>query len=67
MDEEHTCEVRNEGQDIFVLVDGVRVAKRTALASAYAGIWIVLEPGWVVRDIQNGQGIEVMFEGARIH
>jgi hypothetical protein len=67
MDEEHTCELRNEGQDVFVIVDGVKIAKRTALACAYAGIWIVLEPGWVVRDAQRGQGVEVMYEGARIH
>jgi hypothetical protein len=67
MDEEHTCELRNEGQDIFVLVDGVKIAKRTAYSAAYTGIWIVLEPGWVVRDAHRGQGVEVMFEGAQIH
>jgi hypothetical protein len=67
MDEERTCEFRDEGQDIFVIVDGVKNAKRTALASAYAGICIVLEPGWVVRDAERGQGVEVMYEGARIH
>jgi len=29
--------------------------------------WIMLEPGWIVRDIHEGQAIEVGFEGARIH
>jgi hypothetical protein len=55
MDEEHTCELLDEGQGIFVIVNGVKIAKRTALASAYAGIWVVLEPGWVVRDAHSRQ------------
>jgi hypothetical protein len=29
--------------------------------------WIVLEPGWIVRDVQSGEAIEVRYEGARIH
>ncbi len=67
MSDESTCELHHEGSDIFVIVDGVKIAKRTALAAAYAGIWIMLEPGWIVRDAERGTGVEVRFEGARIH
>jgi hypothetical protein len=27
----------------------------------------MLEPGWIVRDVDHGNAIEVRFEGARIH
>jgi hypothetical protein len=67
MSDEPTCELHQDGGDIFVIVDGVKIAKRTALAAAYTGIWIMLEPGWIVRDAERGTGVEVRFEGARIH
>jgi hypothetical protein len=67
MSDEPTCELHHEGNDIFVVVDGVKIAKRTSLAAAYAGVWIMLEPGWIVRDAERGTGVEARFEGARIH
>jgi hypothetical protein len=27
----------------------------------------MLEPGWIVRDVQHVNAIEVRYEGARIH
>jgi len=65
--DEPTCELHNDGENTFVLVDGVKIAKRGRPDTAHAMMWIMLEPGWIVRDIHEGQAIEVGFEGARIH
>jgi hypothetical protein len=62
------CELHtDENNDIFVLVDGVKIAKRGEPNTAHAMLWIMLEPGWTVRDVNRGNAIEVRFEGARIH
>jgi hypothetical protein len=67
MSDEPTCGLHHDGGDIFVIVDGVKIAKRTALATAYAGIWTMLEPGWIVRDAHRGTGVEIRYEDAPIH
>jgi hypothetical protein len=67
MSDEPTLEFHNDGQDLFVLVDGVKIAKRAAPPTVLAMTWIMLEPGWVIHDIRKGTAIEVRFEGARIH
>jgi hypothetical protein len=66
-DDEPVCELHNDGENVFVLVDGMKIAKRGAPHAAQAMTWIMLEPGWTVRDIHNGNAIEVRYEGARIH
>jgi hypothetical protein len=67
MNDDPVCELQNDGEDIFVLVDGVKIAKRGRPDTEQAMTWIVLEPGWIVRDVQSGEAIEVRYEGARIH
>jgi archaellum component FlaG (FlaF/FlaG flagellin family) len=67
MSDKPTLELHNDGRDIFVIVDGVRIAKRAIPVTALAMTWIMLEPGWVIRDIRQGNAIEVRYEGARIH
>jgi hypothetical protein len=67
MFDEPACEVHNEGHDLFILVDGVKIAKRRIHTVDVAMNWIVLEPGWVVRDAERGRAIEVLYEGATIH
>jgi hypothetical protein len=51
----------SEGRDLFVTVDGLRIAKRGAKE------WISLVPGWSVVDYVEGDdlGVEVSFEGER--
>jgi hypothetical protein len=61
------CELHNDGENTFVLVDGVKIAKRGRPDTAHAMTWIMLEPGWIVCDVHEGKAIEVRFEGARIH
>lgn len=42
------AELVGDGQDIFVVVDGVKVAKRGRPGTPQARAWIALEPGWRV-------------------
>jgi hypothetical protein len=63
-EDEPICELKNDGEELFVLVNGMKIAKRNASST-----WIMLEPGWIVRDVErkNGKAIEVRYEGATIH
>jgi hypothetical protein len=56
----------SDGTDIFVVVDGQRIAKRGRPGTPQAGTWISLEPGWRV----TGGPDEIMIErddGVRVH
>jgi hypothetical protein len=62
------CEIhRDENDDVFVLVGGMKIAKRGLPDTPQAKTWIMLEPGWTVRDVSGGKAIEVSYEGARMH
>ena len=50
--------------DIFVLADGVKIAKLGDPGTPQAGTWIPLEPGWTVRD--GPDGIEVEYQGSAL-
>jgi hypothetical protein len=67
MSDDPTCELQNDGQDLFVVVDGVKIAKRATPPTALAITWIMQEPGWIIQDIREGNAIEVRYEGAPIH
>ena len=56
-------DIVSEGADIFVKVDGLRIAKRGPED------WISLEPGWSVTDCFEGDdwSIEVSFESITLH
>jgi hypothetical protein len=62
------CEIqRDENNDIVVLVEGMKIAKRGLPDTPQAETWIMLEPGWIVRDVAGGNAIEVSYERAPIH
>ena len=65
--DEPICELHNDGENIFVLIDGVKIAKRGLPGTAHAHTWIMLEPGWFVRDVNGGKAIEVSYEHSRMH
>jgi hypothetical protein len=44
-------EVISTGQNLFVVVDGIAIAKR---GTPGAHKWIILVEGWTVRDIEGG-------------
>ena len=50
-----------DGADMFVIVDGVKVAKRGHPETPHAKTWVSIEPGYTVRDCEDG--IEVEFNG----
>jgi hypothetical protein len=58
----------SDGHDVFVVVDGVRVAKRGRPGTAQARTWVSLEPGWRVLDLYEGNqnGITVEHNGVRV-
>ena len=69
------CRIESDGTDIFVVADGVKIAKRGHPGTAQAGTWVSLETGWRVLDCQGaqlnedgeGRAIEIEFNGARVH
>ena len=67
-DEAPVCQIhRDENGDLFVLIDGTKIAKRGLPDTAHADTWIMLEPGWIVRDVKGGKAIEVRYEPTRMH
>jgi hypothetical protein len=40
--------IESDGIDLFVVYDGVRIAKRADPNTPQAGIWVSLEPGYRV-------------------
>jgi hypothetical protein len=55
-----------DGEDMFIIADGVKIAKRGR--GRYANTWISLEPGYIVRDrgYPTPKGIEVEYNGELI-
>jgi hypothetical protein len=47
-------EMASDGRDIFIVIDGVRVAKRGRSSTAEALTWVTLVPGWGIRDAVDG-------------
>ena len=60
----------DDEDDMFVVIDDVRIAKRGRPGTLQAGTWISLEPGWTVRNSPSdgAQGSIVMeCHGASVH
>jgi hypothetical protein len=53
------CKIVLDGTDIFVVVDGQRIAKRGQPDSPQDGTWVALEPGWTVCGVDK---IEATYE-----
>jgi hypothetical protein len=60
-------EITSMGSNIFVIVDGVQIAKRGHAGTAQAKTWVSLEPGWEVRDVNYPEGVEISYQGVRVH
>jgi hypothetical protein len=57
--------LKRDGEDLFLVLDGVRIAKRGRPGTAHAETWISIEPGWVVLDRQDG-GLDVRHDDVSI-
>ena len=58
--------------DIYLILDGRRIAKRGKPGTLHAMTWISLEPGVVVRDVpmpknESGWGMVVEINNVRVH
>ena len=63
----HNCELEATDDDIFVLLDGVRIAKRGYPNTLEARTWVSLEPGYTVRDNADLTQLIIELEGVRVH
>jgi hypothetical protein len=52
-------EIEENGDDIFVIVNGVTVARRGQPGPPEAGTWVALEPGWTVTSSEDGNQSEI--------
>jgi len=63
------CEIVSDGSIVWVVVDGVKVARRGYPGTPQARTWVSLEPGWRVLD-SSYEGkqlvITVEYNGARV-
>ena len=57
-----TCRVECDGEDIFIVADGLKIAKRGHRETPQAKTWISLEPGYIVREREDGASIEVEYK-----
>jgi hypothetical protein len=63
-----TCEVIDDGESVFVVIDGIRVAQRGEPGTRYAKTWVSIEPGWVMFDVgADKRSISVTYSGASVH
>lgn len=59
--------VAYEGEEAFVIVNDVKVAKRGKPGTPEATAWLSLERGWTVRDIRGTYGaVELQYNGKRV-
>ena len=55
-----------DGENLFVICSGKKIAKRGQPGTPQAGTWISLEPGFVVRDADHGLEVEFLDKLARV-
>jgi hypothetical protein len=60
-------EIKEIGNELFVLVDGVKIAMRGKPDTAHAGTWIAIEPGWSVLELDDGDTLQISYNGVAIH
>jgi hypothetical protein len=45
--------ITSDGRDIYVMADGVKIARRGHPGTPEAGTWVSLKPGWTVTSNEN--------------
>jgi hypothetical protein len=59
--------LRLASNELFVMVDGVKIAMRAKRDTARAGSWIAIEPGWSVLELDDGDTLQISYNGVVIH
>jgi hypothetical protein len=57
--------IESDGEDLFVVFGGVKIAKRGHPKTPQAGKWVSLEPGFEVSEAAGG-GLVVTKNGVRV-
>jgi hypothetical protein len=52
---------------MFVVVDGVRVARRAHPGSSQTGSWVSIEPGWEVFEDEDLAMLHIRYNGITVH
>jgi hypothetical protein len=63
--EERDIKVVGEGKEVFVEVDGIRIARRGP-AGLQKSMWISLEPGWQVFDGENFETVAIRYKSTQL-
>ena len=56
-----TRKTEGKPQDMFLMVDGLKIARRGYPDTPEAGTWVPIEPGWEVKDVLGGDEIWVRY------
>jgi hypothetical protein len=59
-------EIEEDGRDMFVVVNGITIARRGDPGTPEAATWVVLEPGWTVTSSEDLSRIEIMYNGKQV-
>jgi len=54
------------GDDLFVSIIGIRIAKRGDPTLSQARFWVPLKPGWSVLDSPDGEELIISVDGIRV-
>lgn len=62
-----TAAIEFDGETLFVVVDGMRIAKRGQPNTPQARTWVSLEPGYAVYSNRDHSEITVEINGVRVN
>jgi hypothetical protein len=60
-------EIKEIGDEVFVMVDGVKIAMLAGPDSTHAGTWMTIEPGWTVLELDDGDTLQISYNGVALH
>jgi hypothetical protein len=61
------CEMRMDHDGLFVIFNGMKIARRADPDTPQARTWVSLEPGYAVFDNTDMTAIIVEYYGKRVH
>jgi hypothetical protein len=61
------CQVIRDAGGLYVVISGLKIAKRGLPNTPQAGTWVSIEPGYVVRDIGDLESIEIEYQHQSRH
>jgi hypothetical protein len=59
--------IQSDGVDVFVVYNGVRIAKRGHPGTRHAGTWISLEPSFEVISSADHTFLTIYQDGKQVH